>query len=34
MILDTLERWKGKSPEAYSAAMELLDAGFRRAVRS
>jgi hypothetical protein len=27
--LDTLERWKGKSPEAYSAAMELLDAGFR-----
>jgi hypothetical protein len=29
LILDTLERWKGKSPEAYSAAMELLDAGFR-----
>jgi hypothetical protein len=27
--LDTLERWKGKSAEAYSAAMELLDAGFR-----
>lgn len=30
LILDTLERWKGKSPEAYSAAMELLDAGFRK----
>ena len=29
LILDTLERWKGKSPEAYCAAMELLDAGFR-----
>jgi len=29
VILDTLERWKGKSPEAHSAAMELLDAGFR-----
>ena len=29
LILDTLERWKGKSPEAHSAAMELLDAGFR-----
>jgi uncharacterized protein DUF3631 len=29
LMLDTLERWKGKSPEAYSAAMELLDAGFR-----
>jgi hypothetical protein len=27
--LDTLERWKGKSKEAFSAAMELLDAGFR-----
>ena len=29
VILDTLERWKGKSPDAYSAAMEFLDAGFR-----
>lgn len=29
VVLDTLERWKGKSPEAHSAAMELLDAGFR-----
>lgn len=29
LVLDTLERWKGKSPEAYCAAMELLDAGFR-----
>lgn len=29
LILDTLERWKGKSPEAYCAAMEFLDAGFR-----
>ena len=29
VILDTLERWKGKNPEAHSAAMELLDAGFR-----
>jgi hypothetical protein len=29
VILDTLERWKKKSPEAHSAAMELLDAGFR-----
>ena len=29
LILDTLERWKGKSPEAFCAAMELLDAGFR-----
>src|SRR5206468_7159073 len=29
-IFDTLERWKGKSTEAYSAAMELLDAGFRQ----
>jgi hypothetical protein len=29
VVLDTLERWKGKSPEAYCAAMELLDAGFR-----
>lgn len=29
VILDTLERWKGKSPEAHCAAMELLDAGFR-----
>ena len=29
LILDTVERWKGKSPEAFYAAMELLDAGFR-----
>jgi len=29
VILDTLERWRGKSPEAHCAAMELLDAGFR-----
>jgi hypothetical protein len=29
LVLDTLERWKGKSPEAHSAAMELLDAAFR-----
>lgn len=29
VILDTLERWRGKSPEAHGAAMELLDAGFR-----
>lgn len=29
VILDTLERWKSKSPAAYSAAMEFLDAGFR-----
>ncbi|MGA2415730.1 MAG: DUF3631 domain-containing protein [Candidatus Sulfotelmatobacter sp.] len=29
VILDTLERWKGKNPEAHCAAMELLDAGFR-----
>ena len=27
--LDTLERWKAKSQESYSAAMELLDAGYR-----
>ncbi len=30
VILDTLERWRGKSPEAFSAAMEFLDAGFRK----
>jgi hypothetical protein len=29
LVLDTLERWKAKNPEAYGAAMELLDAGFR-----
>jgi Protein of unknown function (DUF3631) len=29
LTLDTLERWKEKSSEAYAAAMELLDAGFR-----
>jgi hypothetical protein len=29
VALDTVERWKGRSNEAYSAAMELLDAGFR-----
>lgn len=29
LVLDTLERWKAKSTEAYSAAMEFFDAGFR-----
>jgi hypothetical protein len=29
LILDTLERWNEKSTEAFGAAMELLDAGFR-----
>lgn len=29
LVLDTLERWKEKNPEAHGAAMELLDAGFR-----
>ena len=29
LVLDTLERWKEKNSEAYGAAMELLDAGFR-----
>ena len=29
ILLDTLERWRSKSQEAYAAAMELLDAGFR-----
>lgn len=29
LLLDTLERWRDKSTESYSAAMELLDAGFR-----
>ena len=28
--LDTLERWKDKSSESHAAAMELLDAGFRK----
>ena len=28
-IFDTLERWKDKSTESFSAAMEILDAGFR-----
>lgn len=28
--MDTLERWRGKSPESHAAAMELLDAGFRK----
>ena len=27
--LDTIERWREKSPESYGALMELLDAGFR-----
>ena len=31
VVFDTLERWKDKSTESYAAAMELLDAGFRRA---
>jgi hypothetical protein len=29
LLFDTIERWKGKSPEAFHAMMELLDAGFR-----
>ena len=29
LLLDTLERWREKSCESYSAAMDLLDAGFR-----
>jgi hypothetical protein len=29
MVLDTLERWREKSPESYGAIMELLEAGFR-----
>jgi hypothetical protein len=29
LVLDTLERWKEKNPETYSAAMEPLDSGFR-----
>lgn len=29
-IFDTLERWREKSNESFAAAMELLDAGFRR----
>lgn len=29
-IFDTLERWSKKSTESFAAAMELLDAGFRR----
>jgi hypothetical protein len=29
VLLDTLERWKEKSKEAYAALMEFLDAGFR-----
>jgi hypothetical protein len=28
-IFDTLERWKEKGHESFSAAMDLLDAGFR-----
>jgi len=30
LLLDTLERWRERSGEGYSAAMEMLDAGFRR----
>jgi len=30
-IFDTLERWREKGTESYAAAMELLDAGFRKA---
>lgn len=29
VVLDTIERWKGRSPETFSALMEFLDAGFR-----
>lgn len=29
VLFDTLERWRDKSQEAYSAAMDMLDAGFR-----
>jgi hypothetical protein len=29
VLLDTLERWREKNTESFSAAMELLDAGFR-----
>ena len=29
LILDTLERWREKNQEAHSAAMDILDAGFR-----
>jgi len=29
VVLDTLERWKEKNSESYSAAMDFLDAGFR-----
>ena len=28
--MDTLERWRLRSPESHAAAMELLDAGFRK----
>jgi hypothetical protein len=30
VLLDTLERWGERSPQGFSAAMEILDAGFRR----
>ena len=29
LLLDTLERWREKNAESFSAAMDLLDAGFR-----
>ena len=29
LVLDTLERWREKSPEAFAAAMEFFDAGYR-----
>jgi hypothetical protein len=29
VVLDTIERWQGRSPETFSALMEFLDAGFR-----
>ena len=29
LLLDTLERWREKNSESFSAAMDLLDAGFR-----
>ena len=28
--IDTVERWRGKSSKSHAAAMELLDAGFRK----
>ena len=33
VVLDTIERWRGKSPEAFSTAMDILDAGYRNGGR-